>query len=49
MNVSAGEDRPSLFADSGNSFSFFNLLQRLYLDRFERTVRMGASEFLNRK
>ena len=52
-DVCAGEERPSLFSDSGNSFSSFNpfaaaLSSLSPAERYEAEF-IGASEFLTRR
>ena len=51
MSACAGEERPSLFSDSGNRFPSFNPFAALSslgpAERYEAEY-MGASEFLNR-
>ena len=53
MSACAGEERPSLFSDSGNRFPSFNPFAAALsslgpAERYEAEF-MGASEFLNRR
>ena len=49
VSACAGEERPSLFSDSGNRFPSFNpFATALSSERYEAEF-MGASEFLNRR
>ena len=54
VSACAGEERPSLFSDSGNRFSSFNpfaaaiIITASPAERYEAEF-MGASEFLNRR
>ena len=53
VSACAGEERPSLFSDSGNRFSSFNPFAAALsslgpAERYEAEY-MGASEFLNRR
>ena len=52
VSACAGEERPSLFSDSGNRFPSFNFATALSslgpAERYEAEF-MGASEFLNRR